>query len=65
MNVDSSIAAVETAMASPATRPASGPPMLRASHQVTTTAAIPARAMSVATASGESPPVRKAAGESR
>ncbi len=65
MNVDSSTAEVETAIATPATRPATGPPIDRASHHVTRTAAIPASAMSAVTASGESPPVRNAAGESR
>ena len=65
MNVDSSTAEVETAIASPATSPATGPPIERASHQVTTTAAIPANAISATTASGESPPVTSAAGESR
>ena len=62
MNVDSSTADAETAIASPATSPATGPPIDRASHHVTRTAAIPARAISPTTASGESPPVRKAAG---
>ena len=65
MNVDSSTAEVETAIASPATSPATGPPIERASHHVTRTAAIPASAMSATTARGESPPVRNAAGESR
>ena len=63
MNVDSSIADVETAIARPATTPATGPAIDRASHQVTTTAAMPASAMSATTARGESPPVRKAAGD--
>ena len=35
MNVDSSTAAGETAIARPATRPATGPPIERASHHVT------------------------------
>ena len=65
MNVDSSTADAETAIASPATRPATGPPMSRASHHVTSTAAIPASAMRATTASGESPPVSSAAGDSR
>ncbi len=65
MNVDSSTAAGDTAMASPATIPATGPPIDLASHQVTSTAAMPASAMSVTTASGESPPVKAAAGASR
>ena len=64
MNVDSSIAEAEIAIASPATTPATGPAIDWASHQVRTTAAIPASAMSVTTARGESPPVRKAAGAS-
>ena len=57
MNVDSSTAVAETAIASPATRPATGPPIARASHHVTATAAIPPSAISAVTASGESPPV--------
>ncbi len=65
MKVDSSIAAAEIAIANPATSPAIGPAMARASHHTTPTAAIPANAMSVTTASGESPPVRNAAGLSR
>ena len=65
MNVDSSTAEADTAIARPATRPATGPPIDRASHHVTRTAAIPASAMRAATASGESPPVRNAAGASR
>ena len=47
------------------TVPLLGPPTDRASHHTTPTAAIPARAMTATTASGESPPVRAAAGESR
>ena len=62
MNVDDSIDVAETAAASPATAPATGPPITRASHQTTATAAIPARAIRVTTASGESPPVSAAAG---
>ncbi len=65
MNVEPSTADVETASTRPATNPATGPPIDRPSHQVTATAAIPARAIVRTTASGESPPVRKAAGASR
>jgi hypothetical protein len=65
MKVDSSIAAMEIAIRNPAVAPATGPPMARASHQVTPTAATPARAMSATTARAESPPVRTAAGLSR
>ena len=65
MKVDSSIAAADDAMSRPATRPATGPPIERASHHTTPTAAIPARAISATTASGESPPVRAAAGDRR
>ena len=65
MNVDSSTAEVETAIASAGDQARDRPPIERASHHVTRTAAIPANAMSAVTASGESPPVRKAAGESR
>ena len=63
MNVDSSTAAVDVAITSPATRPATGPPIDRASHHTTPTAAMPATAMSVTTARGESPPVSAAAGD--
>jgi hypothetical protein len=65
MNVDSSMAEHETAMRSPAARPATGPPIERASHHVTPTAAMPLSAISATTASGESPPVSAATGESR
>ena len=65
MNVDSSTAAAEAAMATAATTPAIGPPTDRPSHHTTPTAAIPASAMTATTASGESPPVRAAAGDSR
>ncbi len=65
MNVDSSTAEIETAMRRPAASPATGPAIARASHHVTATAAIPLSAMSATTASGESPPVRAAAGASR
>ena len=65
MKVDSSIADADTAMTSPATRPATGPPIERASHHVTPTAAMPNSAISNTTASGESPPVSAAAGVSR
>ena len=66
MNVDSSTAAVETAIARPATMPATGPAIERASHQVTPTAAIPASAMAATTASGSSPAApMSAAGASR
>jgi len=65
MNVDSSTAAGEMAIASPATSPATGPATDRASHQVTPTAAIPASAIQATTASGESPPVSAAAGARR
>ena len=65
MNVDSSTAAVDSAMASPAASPASGPPMARASHHTTPTAAMPTSAMTATTARGESPPVRAAAGPRR
>ena len=41
MKVDSSTAAGEMAIASPATNPATGPAIERASHQVTPTAAMP------------------------
>ena len=58
MKVDSSTADADTAITSPATSPATGPPMSRASHHVTSTAAIPASAIRAVTASGESPPVR-------
>ena len=57
MKVDSSIADAETAMASPATNPASEPAIERASHHVTPTAATPATAIRKVTANGESPPV--------
>jgi hypothetical protein len=40
MNVDSSIAAGETAMSRPATAATPGPPTIRANHQVAATAAI-------------------------
>ena len=65
MNVEPSTAEVDMASSRPATRPATGPAIDRASHQVTATAAIPASAMTDTTASGESPPVRKAAGARR
>ena len=65
MNVDSSIAAVDTAMIRPATIPATGPPIDLASHHTTPTAAMPASAMRPTTANGESPPVTAAAGERR
>ena len=65
MNVASSIEAIETAMRRPAANPASGPPIERASHHVTPTAAIPASAMNATTASGESPPFGRADGASR
>ena len=55
MKVDSSIAEAETAIRSPATIPATGPAIDRASHHVTPTAAIPNRAICQVTASGESP----------
>jgi len=64
-NVDSSMAAIETAMTRPAISPAIDPAMDRASHQVTPTAAMPTRAISATTASGESPPVNAAAGARR
>ena len=65
MKVDSSIAEAETAINSPATMPATGPAMERASHHVTPTAAIPNSAICHVTASGESPPVNAADGASR
>ncbi len=65
MNVASSIEAIETAMRRPAANPASGPPIERASHHVTPTAAIPASAMNATTASGESPPFGRADGARR
>jgi hypothetical protein len=64
-NVDSSIAAIDTAIRRPAAKPASRPPIERASHHVTPTAAIPARAMNATTLSGESPPLGRADGASR
>ena len=68
MNVDSSIAAGDTASSVPATRPATGPatrpPIERASHHVSATAAIPSSAMKAVTATG-SPPESAAAGASR
>jgi hypothetical protein len=65
MKVDSSTAAADAARAMPATRPATGPAIERASHQTTPTARIPVSAMRPTTASGESPPVSAAAGLSR
>ena len=66
--VDSSIAAGETARSVPATRPATGPatrpPIDRASHHVSATAAIPRSAMNAVTATG-SPLEMAAAGASR
>ena len=64
-NVDSSIAAIDTAIRRPAAKPARGPPIDRASHHVTPTAAIPAKAMKATTGSGESPPLGIAAGARR
>ena len=55
MNVDSSIADAETAISPAATRPAAIPPIDRASHQVTATAATPAAAMAATTATGSEP----------
>ena len=52
MNVDSSIAAGETARSAPAIRPATGPPIDRPSHHVSATAAIPSRARKAVTATG-------------
>ncbi len=64
MNVDSSTALADTAMRSPATAPATGPPIARASHHVTPTAATPASAIAPTTPSG-SAPVSAAAGARR
>ena len=52
MNVDSSTALAETAIRAPAANPAIGPPIDRASHHVTATAATPASAISAVTATG-------------
>ena len=52
MNVDSSTAAGETAIRRPATKPAIGPPIDRASHHVTATAATPQTAIIAVTATG-------------
>jgi hypothetical protein len=64
MNVDSSIALALTAMRPAATRPATGPPMPRASHHTAATAATPASAIAPTTTSG-SAPERRAAGARR
>jgi len=64
MNVDSSIAAAETAIRRPAVKPAARPPIARANHQVTPTAATPPAAMKATTPTG-SAPVRAAAGANR
>ena len=64
MNVDSSTAEVETAIASPATKPGHGPadrPRQPPRHERPRRSR-PARSSAV-TASGESPPVRNAAGD--
>jgi hypothetical protein len=55
MNVDSSIAAAEKAISRPATRPAIGPPIDRASHQTTPMDAIPEAAMPAVAAVGFAP----------
>ena len=52
MNVDSPIAAADTAIRPPATSPATGPAMERASHHVARTAPTPAAAMAATTAPG-------------
>ena len=65
MNVDSSTADAETAIASPATRPGHGTADRACQPPRDTTAAIPASAIANTTASGESPPVSAAAGASR
>ena len=52
ITVDSRVELAETAMSSPATKPASGPPIDRASHHVTPTAAMPARAIAPTTTVG-------------
>ena len=64
MNVDSSMALNDRAMTRAATKPATGPAIERASHQVTPTAATPARAISPTTKVGSAPD-RNAAGASR
>ncbi len=55
MNVDSSIPDGETAARSPATAAATGPPIIRASHQVAATAPMPNRAIQPMTATGSGP----------
>ena len=55
MNVDSSTAAADVAISRPAMNAAAGPPIERASHQVTATAAIPAMAIIPVTATGSEP----------
>ena len=65
MKVEPSMAAAETARTRPAAAPPAEPAMARPSHHTTPTAAMPAKAISATTASGESPPVRNAAGLSR
>jgi hypothetical protein len=59
------MAAIDTAISRPATKPASEPPIARASHHVTPTATTPASVMNATTASGESPPLGIAEGASR
>src|SRR3954464_5019663 len=65
MNVDSSTAAADVAMASAATTPAIGPPTDRPSHHTTPTAAIPASAITATPAGGEAAPGRAAPGGHR
>ena len=64
MKVDSSTALAETAIRKPAIKPAIGPPIERATHHVTATAATPESAISPTTHVG-SPPPSHAAGASR
>ncbi len=50
--VDSRIELADTAISRPATRPATGPPIERASHQVIPTATTPPRAIAATTTVG-------------
>ena len=64
-NVDDSTAVADVARTSAAARPATGPPIDRASHHVSPTATMPRTAMSATTIVGSEPPEIAAAGASR